>query len=51
MACSTVNYTNLLAIPGKSAVLCKFPIMPRIDFAGMVAQSSDACFNPGDAAL
>jgi acrylyl-CoA reductase (NADPH) len=51
VAYSTVNYKDGLAITGKSPVVRKFPMVPGIDFAGTVAESSDARFKPGDAVV
>ena len=51
VAYSTVNYKDALAVTGKSPVVRKFPMVPGIDFAGTVAESSDARFRPGDAVL
>ncbi len=51
VAYSTLNYKDALAITGKSPVVRKFPMVPGIDFAGTVAESSDARFKPGDAVL
>ena len=48
---STLNYKDGLAITGKSPVVRKFPMVPGIDFAGRVLESSDARFKPGDAVL
>ena len=48
---STVNYKDGLAITGKSPVVRKFPMVPGIDFAGTVLESSDARFKRGDAVL
>ncbi|MDP3138278.1 MAG: MDR family oxidoreductase [Burkholderiaceae bacterium] len=47
VAYSTLNYKDALAITGKSPVVRKFPMVPGIDFAGTVAESSDARFKPG----
>ena len=51
VAYSTFNYKDALAITGKSPVVRKFPMVPGIDFAGSVAESSDARFKRGDAVL
>jgi acrylyl-CoA reductase (NADPH) len=51
VAFSTVNYKDALAITGKSPVVRKFPMVPGVDFAGTVAESSDARYKPGDAVL
>ncbi|MBB3180459.1 MDR family oxidoreductase [Variovorax sp. Sphag1AA] len=51
VVCSTVNYKDALAITGKSPVVRKFPMVPGIDFAGTVAESSDGRYKPGDAVL
>ncbi|SAK62461.1 quinone oxidoreductase [Caballeronia ptereochthonis] len=36
IAFSTLNYKDALAITGKGPVVCKFPMVPGIDFAGTV---------------
>ena len=51
VAYSTVNYKDALAITGRIPVVRKFPMVPGIDLAGTVAQSSDARVKPGDAVL
>ena len=51
VAFSTLNYKDGLAITGKSPVVRKFPMVPGIDFAGTVAESSDARFKVGDAVV
>ena len=51
VAYSTVNYKDALAITGKSPVVRKFPMVPGIDFAGTVADSSDPRFKKGDAVI
>ncbi|MDM0075232.1 MDR family oxidoreductase [Variovorax sp. J2P1-59] len=51
VAYSTVNYKDALAITGKSPVVRKFPMVPGIDLAGSVVESSDARFRPGDAVV
>lgn len=51
VAYSSVNYKDALAITGQSPVVRKFPMVPGIDFAGAVAESSDPRFKPGDAVL
>ena len=48
---STVNYKDGLAITGKSPVVRRFPMIPGIDFAGVVESSSHAGFKPGDKVL
>ncbi len=48
---STMNYKDALAITGKSPVVRKFPMVPGIDFAGVVERSADPRFQPGDAVL
>jgi acrylyl-CoA reductase (NADPH) len=45
---STVNYKDGLAITGKGPVVRKFPMVPGIDGAGVVAASSHAQFKTGD---
>ncbi|MCA0424630.1 MAG: oxidoreductase [Proteobacteria bacterium] len=48
---STVNFKDGLAITGKSPVVRKFPLIPGIDFAGVVETSTDARYKPGDAVI
>jgi len=48
---STLNYKDGLAITGKSPVVRKFPMVPGIDFAGVVEASSSADWRPGDRVL
>jgi acrylyl-CoA reductase (NADPH) len=45
---STVNYKDGLAITGKSPVVRKFPMIPGVDFTGVVEASSSDEFKPGD---
>ena len=45
---STLNYKDGLAITGKSPVVRKFPMVPGVDFAGIVENSSNPEFKPGD---
>lgn len=48
VAWSTLNYKDALAITGASPVVRSFPMVPGIDFAGVVAESSHSDFEPGD---
>ncbi len=45
---STLNYKDGLAITGKSPVVRKFPMVPGIDLAGVVTESSHADWRKGD---
>jgi len=45
---STLNYKDGLAITGKSPVVRKFPMVPGIDLAGVVTESSHGDWNKGD---
>lgn len=45
---STVNYKDALAITGKGAVARSFPLVPGIDFAGVVEASEHRSFRVGD---
>ncbi|MGE0502705.1 MAG: MDR family oxidoreductase [Rhizobiaceae bacterium] len=45
---TTVNYKDGLAITGKAPVVRRFPLVPGIDFAGTVSQSSHPDWKPGD---
>jgi NADPH:quinone reductase-like Zn-dependent oxidoreductase len=48
VAYSTVNYKDGMALSGRSAVVRKFPLIPGIDFAGVVEASSHPGFAVGD---
>lgn len=45
---STLNYKDALAIAGSSPVVRSFPMVPGIDFAGTVVDSSHPDWAPGD---
>ncbi|MEI9989728.1 MAG: MDR family oxidoreductase [Rhizomicrobium sp.] len=45
---STVNYKDGLALTGRSPVVRKFPMIPGVDLAGTVEESSHPDFKPGD---
>lgn len=48
---STVNYKDGLAITGKLPVVRRLPMIPGIDMAGTVEQSSHPDFKAGDAVI
>jgi acrylyl-CoA reductase (NADPH) len=48
---STVNYKDGLAITGRSPVVRRFPMIPGVDFAGTVEETSHAGLKPGDAVV
>ena len=48
---SCLNYKDGLALTGKAPVVRRFPMIPGIDFAGVVEASSHPGFKPGDAVL
>lgn len=45
---STVNYKDGLVIMGKAPLVRRWPMIPGIDFAGVVDSSSHPDFKPGD---
>jgi acrylyl-CoA reductase (NADPH) len=45
---STVNYKDGLALTGKAPVVRTWPLIPGIDFAGVVESSTNAEFKPGE---
>ncbi len=45
---STLNYKDGLAITGQAPVVRTWPMVPGIDFAGTVLESSDARYRVGD---
>ena len=51
VAFSTLNYKDGLAITGRSPVVRKFPMVPGIDLAGTVRESSHADRKVGDAVV
>ena len=51
VAYSTLNYKDGLAITGRVPVVRQWPMVPGIDFAGTVLESSDARYTPGQAVL
>lgn len=48
---STLNYKDALAITGKGLIVRNFPMVPGIDFAGVVESSTHPDYQPGDAVL
>lgn len=48
---STLNYKDGLAITGKGPVVRKFPMIPGIDLAGVVEQSTHSEYKAGDRVL
>lgn len=48
---STLNYKDGLAMTGKAPVVRKFPMVPGIDFAGVVQASDHPDYRPGDQVL
>ncbi|WCE10201.1 acrylyl-CoA reductase (NADPH) [Pseudomonas sp. JBR1] len=48
---STLNYKDALAITGRGPVVRQFPMVPGIDFAGVVEVSSNPQYQPGDRVL
>jgi acrylyl-CoA reductase (NADPH) len=45
---SSVNYKDGLAVTGKGPIIRKFPLIPGIDFAGMVRESTHPKWKKGD---
>jgi acrylyl-CoA reductase (NADPH) len=48
---STLNYKDGLALTGKSPVVRRFPMIPGIDLAGVVEETSHGAWRPGDAVI
>ncbi|MFZ0097756.1 MAG: MDR family oxidoreductase [Gemmobacter sp.] len=48
VAFSTLNYKDALALTGAAPVVRRFPMVPGIDFAGVVAESTHSDLRPGD---
>lgn len=45
---STLNYKDGLAITGRAPIIRAFPLIPGIDFAGVVEASSHPSYQPGE---
>ena len=45
---STLNYKDALAITGKGSIVRAFPMVPGIDFSGLVQSSNHRDLKPGD---
>ena len=45
---STLNYKDGLAMTGSSPIVRNFPMIPGIDFSGVVRSSEDSEFSKGD---
>ncbi len=48
---STLNYKDGLAITGKAPVVRRWPMIPGIDFAGVVTATSNPSYKVGDAVV
>ncbi len=48
---STLNYKDGLAITGKGPIVRSFPMVPGVDFAGIVEESSNPRFKAGDGVI
>lgn len=48
IAFSSLNYKDALAVTGRGKVIRKFPMVPGIDLAGTVIESTDARYKAGD---
>ncbi|HEX3944080.1 MAG TPA: alcohol dehydrogenase catalytic domain-containing protein [Rhizomicrobium sp.] len=48
---STVNYKDGLALTGRAPVVRRFPMIPGIDFAGVVQESDSPAYKTGDKVL
>jgi|SRR5665213_738109 len=51
IAHSSLNYKDALAITGKAPVVRTFPMIPGIDFAGVIESSESETFAVGDSVL
>lgn len=48
VAYSSLNYKDGLAVTNKGKIVRSFPLVPGIDLAGTVLESSSAAYQPGD---
>lgn len=45
---SSLNFKDALSVTGRGAIVRKWPLVPGIDLAGVVEQSDDSRWQPGD---
>jgi acrylyl-CoA reductase (NADPH) len=48
VAYSTLNYKDGLTVTGQPGLIRKFPMVPGIDFSGVVEESASPAYKPGD---
>lgn len=48
VAYSSLNYKDGLAVTGLGKIIRQFPMVPGIDFAGVVRESAHPDYEPGD---
>jgi acrylyl-CoA reductase (NADPH) len=48
---SSINYKDVLAVTGKGKIMRRFPLVAGVDVAGVVTESADGRFQPGDEVL
>lgn len=48
VAYSTINYKDGLCLTGRAPIVRKYPMIPGIDYAGVVERSDDPAWKPGD---
>lgn len=48
---SSINYKDALAVTGKGKIIRQFPMVPGIDFAGIVSASDDSRYQVGQSVL
>src|SRR6266446_4753042 len=48
VAWSSLNYKDALAVTNRGKIVRRFPMVPGVDFSGVVAESKSSRFKPGD---
>ena len=48
VAYSSLNYKDALAVSNRGKIVRRFPMVPGIDFSGVVADSTSGLFKSGD---
>jgi acrylyl-CoA reductase (NADPH) len=48
IAYSTINYKDGLCLTGKAPIVRRFPMVPGVDFSGVVERSDHPAWKPGD---
>ncbi len=51
VAWSSLNYKDALAVTNRGKIVRRFPMVPGVDFSGVIVESKSSRFKPGDQVL